>query len=151
MFTIRRAEIADLEEVVRLRVAFLLEDRQDLPPSEIANTEHIHRYVAEKIPSGEFAVWLAEEDGQTIGTGGLVMFHRPPGFTCDTDLNAMIYNMYTIPECRRRGVATAILQQMVEYLKTTPARRILLYATEMGRPVYERFGFAASNYMSLHL
>lgn len=152
MLTIRRADIEDLEQIVALRMAFLREAQPDGLEYEPEVFDLTHRYVADKLSTGEFLVWLAEEDQQVVGTSGLIFFHRPPTFRNRSDMNAYILNMYTIPERRGRGVATMLLRHIIEYVKTTPVKRISLHATQMGMLVYERLGFEdCSGEMTLNL
>ena len=46
-----------------------------------------------------------------------------------------------LPRMRRRGVGELLTHAAVEWLEARGARTVLLYATEMGRPVYDRSGF----------
>ncbi len=48
-----------------------------------------------------------------------------------------------LPRFRRRGVGELLTRACVEWLEAQGARTSLLYATDMGRPVYERCGFVA--------
>jgi GNAT superfamily N-acetyltransferase len=47
------------------------------------------------------------------------------------------------PEARRQGLGTGLTEAAVRWLRNRGAATVLLYATEAGRPVYERLGFVA--------
>ena len=52
-----------------------------------------------------------------------------------------IMNMYTNPAYRRKGIAYHTLEILVADAKNKGIDAISLEATEMGRPLYEKFGF----------
>lgn len=56
-----------------------------------------------------------------------------------------IYTMSTKAEFRRKGLASAVLGAVLDAAKAKGARCAVLYATEMGEPLYDRFGFAVTN------
>ena len=61
-------------------------------------------------------------------------------------------NMYTVPRCRGRGIATAILREILDFAKGSGLKRLRLTATPAGRPVYEKIGFTPeSSEMTLTL
>jgi GNAT superfamily N-acetyltransferase len=46
-----------------------------------------------------------------------------------------------LPRARGRGIGEMLTRAAIDWLRERGARTVLLYATEMGRPVYERVGF----------
>lgn len=47
-----------------------------------------------------------------------------------------------LPRARRRGIGEQLTRACIEWLQSRGARTVLLYATDLGRPVYDRVGFA---------
>ena len=66
-------------------------------------------------------------------------YHNPSGN------KAYIMNMYTNPEYRRQGIAFETLRLLVEDAKSRGVNAISLEATDMGRPLYEKYGFIKMN------
>lgn len=146
MHKIRLATLEDVETLVRLRVTFLEEVGNFGEGVDTrAVSEAFRNYLLRKLPAGEFLAWVAEEEGEIVATSGLVFFERPPNGTSPAGLEAYVMNMYTRPEWRGRGLATALLDAAILHVKRTDARRVWLHATDVGRPVYERAGFVASD------
>jgi ribosomal protein S18 acetylase RimI-like enzyme len=50
-------------------------------------------------------------------------------------------NMYTAPEYRRQGIAMHTLDLLVKDAKAQDVSQIALEATDMGLPLYEKYGF----------
>lgn len=50
-----------------------------------------------------------------------------------------------LPRARRRGVGEQLTRTCIAWLESRGASTTLLYATDMGRPVYERVGFVAES------
>ncbi len=48
-----------------------------------------------------------------------------------------------LPRARRRGVGEQLTREAIAWLEGRGATTALLYATDMGRPIYERVGFVA--------
>ena len=67
-------------------------------------------------------------------------YHNPSGN------KAYIMNMYTDPEYRRKGIAIRILDRLVKDSKRRGITAISLEATDMGRPLYEKYGFVAMDH-----
>ncbi len=110
------------------------------PSSELI--EVTRTYLHENIPTERFLAWVAlAEEHHLIGISGLIFVQKPPVEGILTGLEAYVMNMYTLPEWRCQGIATALMQEMITYVQNTSARRIWLHTTKDGQPVYERVGF----------
>ncbi len=94
--------------------------------------------------------WVVEDDGRIIATAAILFHEYPPTFTNNIELRGYVTNIYTSPEYRKKGIATSLLNKLIEEAKQRGAKKLWLGASEMGRPVYEKFGFAVmSEWMDL--
>jgi len=81
-------------------------------------------------------------DGDNIaGCGGISFYEVMPTYSNPRGTNAYIMNMYTRPEYRRRGIASKTLDLLIQEAINRGIKKISLEATEMGRLVYEKYGF----------
>lgn len=80
-----------------------------------------------------------------VGAGGVSYFQVMPTYHNPSGKKAYIMNMYTDPEYRRRGIAFKTLDILVKDIKNKGITAISLETTEMGRPLYEKYGFVAMN------
>jgi GNAT superfamily N-acetyltransferase len=144
-YSIRQANMDDLEVLVQLRLSLLREVgnlRSGTCTADLA--EAIRQYFTKTLPTGQFVAWVAQVDGRIIGTSGVVMFERPPVDGNLSGLDAYIMNIYTIPSWRCKGVATVLLGEIISYVKQTDARRIWVHSTRDGKHLYKKFGFVST-------
>lgn len=110
------------------------------------------RFFSDKLADGSLVEWFLEENGEVIATAGILFIEFPPSYSNQTGLRGYVTNMYTAPEYRRQGIATAMLHKLVEEAKARSVDLICLRATDMGKSVYEKFGFEVSGkWMDLKL
>lgn len=76
-----------------------------------------------------------------IGAGGVSFYKVMPTYHNPSGKKAYIMNMYTNPDYRRQGIAYKTLDMLVNFSKERGVYQISLEATEMGRPLYEKYGF----------
>lgn len=78
---------------------------------------------------------VAEDDGGALVAVGSGIAYRPIGF---------VGNMVVAETHRRRGLGSALLVAVTDWLAGAGCRRMELNATAEGRPLYERHGFAST-------
>jgi GNAT superfamily N-acetyltransferase len=64
---------------------------------------------------------------------------------------ALLHNVHTLPEFRRRGFARRLVETAVAWCREEGFSRVTLNASAAGRPLYENLGFRPTNQMSLKL
>lgn len=148
MWTIRQASETDADALTELRLLFL----QEIGYSGDGVADAVRDYLLKALPTGEFIAWLAEADGKVIGSSGLVFVDKPPHGRNLTGREAHVMNMYTLPEYRRRGVATQLLEAIQDFVVGSGVSCIRLHTTMGATRVYHGLGFRSdTSEMVLHL
>ena len=138
----KKATIEDTDELVRTRITVLraankLSDDVDMSLVEKESYEYYKR----ALETGEHIGYLVYDNGTFIGAGGVSFYQVMPTYHNSTGKKAYIMNMYTAPEYRRQGIAFHTLDLLMNDAKKQGVLQIALEATDMGRPLYERYGF----------
>jgi GNAT superfamily N-acetyltransferase len=150
--SIRRASLADVEALVQLRLALQLESGHLTQDTMVtALTQATHQYLMEALPKETFIAWVAEAEGKIVASSGLIFFQKPPSENNLSGLEAYIMNMYTLPPWRGQGIATGLLHELMQFVKQTRAHRIWMYATQDGKPIYEKAGFVPKTRHTLEM
>jgi GNAT superfamily N-acetyltransferase len=138
----RRAKLEDIDVLVDFRLRFLA-DRAgtEKAPAEDLLGKYLRDYFAEAMPRRAFIAWLAERDGDVVATSGLVVWRMPPNNSVPTGRQAYVLNMYTMPEARRQGICTALLEKMIEEARALGLSRVHLHASKTAEGIYRRRGF----------
>jgi GNAT superfamily N-acetyltransferase len=110
----------------------------------------------EWLTSGDYVGWLATPGDQpelVVGGAGVQLqriLPRPVDkATIGEGRQGTIVNVFTEPEWRRRGIAGLLMKEIIAWSKTEKIDRLILHASDDGRPVYEKLGFKESNEMLL--
>ncbi|AOZ97278.1 GNAT family N-acetyltransferase [Butyrivibrio hungatei] len=142
----RKATIDDLDVLVGTRITVLraankLDDNVDMSEVERESRD----YYEKALLDGSHTAYLVFDDGEFVGAGGVSYFRVMPTYHNPSGRKAYIMNMYTAPDHRRRGIAYNTLDILVKDAKAQGVSAISLEATDMGRPLYERYGFVKMN------
>lgn len=145
-FLYRRATIEDIELLTTSRVKVLRAANKLTDDKDMCEVERqSYAYYQRALTDGTHTAYLVFDGECLVGTGGISYFQVMPTYHNPDGYKAYIMNMYTAPEYRRRGIAYKTLELLTEDAKKRGITAISLEATEMGRPLYEKFGFVKMN------
>jgi len=145
----RKANEFDVEELVQLRKQQLL-DEGGIMENNIDN--ELKKYFHENIGNNKFIAWLAIENNTIIATSGLCFYNLPPNFRNISGKVAYVTNMFTKKEFRKKGIATILLDKIINEAKILDYKVLRLHTSKYGRRIYEKCGFVDSDgYMHLKI
>ncbi len=157
-FHVRFATPADAD-IIGTHRARMFYDMGDIPDHlfdefQARSREHLQRM----LKSGEYIGWLASPAhslGKIIAGAGVqlrqVSPHPSTGPNGERGIaegrHAIIINVFTEPEWRRRGVAALLMQYIIDWSRNEKLDRLVLHASDEGRALYEKLGFVQTSEM----
>lgn len=149
MLNYRKANPGDIHKLVELKKRQI--EAEGLEPT-INIDKELTDFFQKKLSEGTLIQWVVEDEAEIIACGAVIFYEFPPRYTNRTGIEAYIANMYTEENYRGQGIATNILARLVEEVRNRNISKIWLETTEMGKPVYKKFGFIESNdYLVLNI
>ena len=98
------------------------------PPLDIKEEEKIWKAL---INCGIGKFLISEENGKVFGVGGVFTFEKVSSFGY----------MAVLPEYRGKGIGTEIFRNLLEIAYKMNSETMILYASQLGEPIYKKFGF----------
>lgn len=144
--TYKRATLQDINLLTAMRIEVLRAANKlsgDNDMSEVA--KQTYDYYRKTLCDGSHIAYLIFDDSRAVGTGGVSFFQVMPTYHNPSGKKAYIMNMYTNPEYRRKGIAFQTLDMLISDIKQKGIMAISLEATDMGRLLYEKYGFIKMN------
>lgn len=141
MISYRTATFDDIPEMCRIRNLQLIDEGDCVPVDISAEMED---FFTRKLTDGSLVQWIAEEDGRTVATAAILFIELTPYFGNPEGWIGYITDMYTDPAYRKRGIASGMLGRLRSEAEARNVKSLMLGASAYGRPVYEKFGFSAS-------
>ena len=140
---IRKIIPADIESVVNMRMR-MLDETTDLSLPEGLDKQ-IRRFVRRHMEDGTCMGVLAEKEGQVIADAVIYIFETMPDELNIMGRTAMLYNVYTLPEYRDRGIMTQMLPEVIRLAREAGAAELKMTAAPKAIPLYERMGFRVND------
>jgi GNAT superfamily N-acetyltransferase len=153
-YRIRPCTPGDAATIARHRVA-MFRDMGDVATDEAARALFDASVVAisAELNRGAYAGWLAitEQDDVIAGVGAHVKVNLPrmasDGIHIASSPVPLVVNVYTEPAWRNRGIARALMGTLMEWVSARGFDRVVLHASDGGRPLYVSLGFVPTNEM----
>jgi GNAT superfamily N-acetyltransferase len=147
--TCRAATTADLPALAELRWEMEVERHGD-QFSLAVYTEAFDSAMRADMERGSFRAWVAEAEGSLVACVVLLWSPFPPHFEQFGRKRGFVSSVYTRPEFRRRGLGRTLMRMLMETSRELGVTRLVLWASDMGRPLYEELGFAPSRAMEFN-
>ncbi len=123
-FQIREPVVSELRESL---IVFYRSFNRTIPP-DFNNQEQL---LINLIKCGIAKFQVVEENGKIVGLGGIFFFG---------DISFIGY-MAVLPELRGKGRGTSLFSNLIKIGKLNGCKTFLLYASELGQPIYHKYGF----------
>jgi GNAT superfamily N-acetyltransferase len=150
-YSVRRATPADADALVRHRIR-MFEDMGRLPDPtvDLPRLEQEYRaWLLAMMASGTYVSWVVDDHSPDavrtiVAGGGATLIPWPPGPFYPGSRLAFVYNVYTEPEHRGRGLGRRVMNAVHEFCRAEGILSVALNASDFGRPLYEAMGYAVT-------
>ena len=149
--TTRPVTTGDLELICEQRERMFRESNAPGRTEEIlkAQTEHFRPWLAQRLRDGSYFGYIVEDAGKPVAGIGLMLIDWPPGPAHPTsDRRGYVLNVFVEPSHRRKGLAIKLMDFADKEFARRGVTYAILNATRMGRPLYEKLGWTATNEMA---
>ena len=141
MITFDIAKEEDIEELIRLRIAYMKDDFGSVSEEEKVGMEsQLPDYFKRRLGK-ELIAFVARAEGRLVAAAYLLIIEKPANPFLPNGLDSEVLSVYTEPEYRGKGICSTLMTNMIEYSKEHGLSRIDLVATSEGYPIYKKLGF----------
>ncbi|MCD8106439.1 MAG: GNAT family N-acetyltransferase [Oscillospiraceae bacterium] len=147
---IKKAEIKDLNLVVKMKMDMFREVGSIVLLQDNADEKIFAKY-KELYQEEKLCHYLIYEDDNVVACGGAIIKEDVPFCFFKTPMYGYIMDVYCVPEKRRNGYASRIMEELIGWLQGKEIHNIKLKPSAKGRGLYEKLGFGNSGEMELWL
>ena len=115
---------------------------------ETVISEEIEKAYTQKLEtemeSGICKAWVIEDKGKIVSSGAITLVSfvpNPSDLSCNV---AYLHSMYTEKPHRNKKYAQRIIHNVIKHCNSNGIKRILLNASDEGKPVYQKIGFRSA-------
>ena len=150
--TLRRASESDIDTLIDYRIIFL-KDAYGNPSPDLENGLKISlkQYFSTALKEGLYISWIAEYKDKQIGFSGMVIREQPGNFDIPNGKTGYILNIFTVNEFRKNGIASLLMNKLIEEGRERKLDRLELRAAKDGEPIYRNIGFVEPHDLPMEL
>jgi GNAT superfamily N-acetyltransferase len=149
--TYRPVVAGDLELICRHRhEMFKASGRTD--PIVQPSTNAFRDWLKPRLADDSYFGWIAQLDRLDVAGLGMMVIDWPPHPAHSLQARrGYILNVFVEPSCRGQGLARALMEIAMEEARRRDLQYLILHATAMAMPMYEKFGWRRTSEMSMTL
>jgi GNAT superfamily N-acetyltransferase len=141
-YRIRPATLEDEDVLVRHRIGMFTD--MGVPLDAATLDAAFRAWLAKAMSDGTYRAWLVDEAAGVIGGGGITIVPWPPGPHYLGDRLAFVYNVYTEPAYRHRGIGRLVMETIHAWCRANGITSVALNASTGGLSLYEAMGYRVS-------
>lgn len=135
------ATIKEIDELTKIRIAYVKDEQNGID-------EQVKQEMLKKLPgyfcrhlSKDLIAFIAKDNNEIIATAFLLIIEKPNSPNFINGMIGNVLNVYTMPQYRKKGISTRLMNNLIEYAKERNLDFIELKATKEGYPLYKKLGF----------
>lgn len=138
---VENAEIADIDLLTELRIAYLKEDHGKLDEEDISKIRRdLPDYFKKNLNENIFCYLIRDEES-VIACAFLLVVEKPMSPAFITGKTGTVLNVYTNPAYRHKGYAKKIMNKLLSDAVEKNLSVVELKSTEEGYHLYKSVGF----------
>jgi GNAT superfamily N-acetyltransferase len=150
-YAIRRAAPDDAALLAEHRARIWREVGDHSAESMAAQVPIWTAWFHDALADGAYVSFIAEENGEPIASGSLLVHVAVPRPAWPSDREGRVHSVYVVPHARRRGIARALMAEVMDYARAAALIRLTLHPSDDARPLYASLGFVQLDEMGQRL
>ncbi len=140
-----RFRVADAEDaglLADMRLAFLHDAGfAGLNSGGAELRKAVESYFLRHIEDRSYIPVLGYMNGINVCCAGILIYELPPFNAEEKRMQGHVLNFYVIPDARRNGIGTVMMEYMIAHARNLNIKRLFLNATPAGECLYRKLGF----------
>ena len=133
----------DIPQLIELRMAYLLADFGMLDATvEDSIRGSLPSFFERHLGGDLFAYAMRCDDGSIVSLALMLVSEKPPNPRFPHGRIGTVFNVFTVPEHRRKGLARQVVRALVDDARARGLDLVELNATDDGYGLYKSLGFS---------